>query len=202
MTSALEKSFHGEFPQIWWEEVSTAQAPEWEIFPQAAQKGEVILSKRNELGILSNFAPTPFHFRGQKYASLEGFWQMMKFPEGDSDERKNPSVQWSHTRAEVSLLAGREAKTLGDQASANMKTLDLDWVTFEGRKIKYHEIAKGEFYQLIYQAMQAKLEQNPEVRNILLKTKSLRLLPDHTQEPNCPPAWKYFEIWMEIRQQL
>src|SRR5260221_974694 len=38
--------------------------------------------KRNELGLLSNFAPTPFTFRGQRYASLEGFWQMMLYPEG------------------------------------------------------------------------------------------------------------------------
>jgi len=36
----------------------------------------------NELGLLSNFAPTPFVFHGQRYASVEGFWQMMKYPEG------------------------------------------------------------------------------------------------------------------------
>ena len=40
----------------------TNGAPAWEIFPQDAKAGEVILSKRNELGLLSNFAPTPFAF--------------------------------------------------------------------------------------------------------------------------------------------
>ena len=60
----------------WWTPVPTNGAPGWEILPQAAAPGEVILSKRHELGLLSNFAPTPFTFRGHRYASLEGFWQM------------------------------------------------------------------------------------------------------------------------------
>ena len=69
------------YPAHWWTAVPTNGAPSWEILPQAAGPGEVILSKRNELGLLSNFAATPFTFRGKRYASLEGFWQMMKFPE-------------------------------------------------------------------------------------------------------------------------
>ena len=40
--------------------------------PQAAGPGEVILSKRNDLGILSNFAPTPFVYHGIRYASWKG----------------------------------------------------------------------------------------------------------------------------------
>ncbi len=69
------------YPAHWWTPVSTNGAPSWEILPQEAGPGEVILSKRNELGLLSNFAATPFTFRGKHYASLEGFWQMMKYPE-------------------------------------------------------------------------------------------------------------------------
>jgi hypothetical protein len=69
----------GRYPARWWQPVPTAGAPGWEILPQAAAPGEVILSKRNELGLLSNFAPTPFVFHGKRYASLEGFWQMMKY---------------------------------------------------------------------------------------------------------------------------
>src|SRR6188768_1796304 len=75
------------YPAHWWTPVPTNGAPSWEILPQAAGPGEVILSKRNELRLLSNFAPTPFTFRGQRYASLEGFWQMMKYPESDNDSR-------------------------------------------------------------------------------------------------------------------
>src|SRR5271154_4165996 len=75
------------YPAHWWAPVPSEGAPAWEILPQAAKPGEVILSKRNELGILSNFAATPFTLRGKRFASVEGFWQMMLYPEGPSDPR-------------------------------------------------------------------------------------------------------------------
>src|SRR5262245_53677858 len=75
------------YPAHWWTPVAKAGAPSWEILPQEAGPGEVILSKRHELGLLSNFAPTPFTFRGRRYASLEGFWQMMLYPESAADPR-------------------------------------------------------------------------------------------------------------------
>ena len=74
------------FPQHWWEPVPKAEAASWEILPQEAGRGEVILSSRNELGLLSNFAETPFVFRGKRYRSIEGFWQMMKYPEDSADQ--------------------------------------------------------------------------------------------------------------------
>ena len=48
------------YPAHWWAAVSKDGAPSWEILPQETGPGEVILSKRHELGLLSNFAPTPF----------------------------------------------------------------------------------------------------------------------------------------------
>src|SRR5580700_8789769 len=94
-----------QYPAHWWQPVSPEGAPAWEILPQAAGPGEVILSKRNELGLLSNFAPTPFIFHGKRYASLEGFWQMMKYPEDSSDPRATfPGVQWTFTREQVAQL--------------------------------------------------------------------------------------------------
>ena len=50
--------------------------------------------------------------------------------------------------------------------------------------------------------MRAKLEQNPEVKRILLATGDLILKPDHHGEENPPPEWKYYEIWMQIRSEL
>jgi hypothetical protein len=44
------------YPAHWWASVSEVGKPDWEILPQTAGPGEVILSKRNELGLLSNFA--------------------------------------------------------------------------------------------------------------------------------------------------
>ncbi|HUI08312.1 MAG TPA: hypothetical protein VL486_15030 [Verrucomicrobiae bacterium] len=88
-----------DYPARWWTPVPKAGAPAWEILPQEAGPGEVILSKRNELGLLSNLAPTPFTFHGQRYASLEGFWQMMKYPENGNDVRARfPGLEWKYTR--------------------------------------------------------------------------------------------------------
>jgi len=80
--------------------------------------------------------------------------------------------------------------------------MGIDWVTFEGRHIPYRSPEKGEHYRLIVEAMRAKLDQNPKVREILLATGNLVLLPDHIQEPGAPPEWQYFKIWMDIRGEL
>src|SRR6516162_560631 len=93
------------YPAVWFAPVAKEGAPVWEILPQEAGPGEVILSKRNELGLLSNFAATPFVFRGKRYASLEGFWQMMKYPESDDEPRSRfPGVHWAYTRQQVAQM--------------------------------------------------------------------------------------------------
>jgi hypothetical protein len=118
--------------------VNDPQKPAWEILPQEAKPGEVILSKRNELGILSNFAATPFEYRGKRYASVEGFWQMMLYPEGPDDPRaKSPALAWPHTREQVAQMVAFEAKAAGDVGEKNMRQLGIDWVTFEGKRILY-----------------------------------------------------------------
>lgn len=181
----------------------TNDAPAWEILPQAAGPGEVILSKRHELGLLSNFAATPFTFRGHRYASLEGFWQMMKYPEGADDPRaKFPGLEWRFTREQVTQLTAFDAKRAGDLAEKNMKQIGIVWVTFEGRRIEYRAAEQGEFYNLIVAATREKVRQNPEVKRVLLATGDLMLKPDHHQEPNAPPAWRYYEILTQIRTEL
>src|SRR5882724_10473432 len=101
----------GRYPARWWTPVADEHKAFWEVLPQAAKPGEVILSKRNELGILSNFAATPFTFRGRRYASVEGFWQMMLYPEGPSDPRaKAHGIGWEHTRDEVAGMTAFAAK--------------------------------------------------------------------------------------------
>jgi predicted NAD-dependent protein-ADP-ribosyltransferase YbiA (DUF1768 family) len=191
------------YPAHWWTPILEEQKAWWEILPQAARPGEVILSKRNELGILSNFAATPFTFRGKRYASVEGFWQMMLYPEGPGDARsKAPGIVWPHTREEVAQMTAFDAKDAGTLAEENMRKMGVDWVTFEGKRIPYRSAKKGEHYRLIVEAMRAKLAQNPKVREILLATGNLVLRPDHTTEPDEPPEWRYQEVWMEIRGEL
>jgi predicted NAD-dependent protein-ADP-ribosyltransferase YbiA (DUF1768 family) len=188
------------FPAHWWTPVPQSSAASWEILPQAAKPGEVILSKRNELGILSNFAATPFILRGKRYASVEGFWQMMLYPEGPDDPRAQaPGLRWPHTREQVAGMTAFEAKDAGTAAEENMRKMGIDWVSFEGRRFPYRSKTPGVHYRLIVEAMQAKLEQNPKVKQILRSTGNLILRPDHIEEPDPPPEWLYFKIWMEIR---
>jgi predicted NAD-dependent protein-ADP-ribosyltransferase YbiA (DUF1768 family) len=191
------------YPAHWWTPVSKEGAPSWEIFPQEAGPGEVILSKRNELGLLSNFAATPFVFEGKRYASLEGFWQMMKYPESADDPRaKFPGLEWKFTREQVSQMTSFEAKAAGTLADQNMKKMGITWVSFAGRRFECRPAKPGEHYRLIVAATKAKVDQNPEVRKVLLATGDLVLKPDHHQEPNAPAAWRYFEILMQIRSDL
>jgi len=129
-SSPRQISRDARYPAHWWTPVSTQGKPDWEILPQEAGAGEVILSKRNELGLLSNFAPTPFEFRGKRYASLEGFWQMMLYPENETDERARfPGVEWKYTREEIAQMSAFEAKAAGTLAEENMKKAGIDWVT-------------------------------------------------------------------------
>jgi hypothetical protein len=196
-------SHDARYPSHWWAPVPKEGAPGWEILPQEAGPGEVILSKRHELGLLSNFAPTPFTFRGQRYASLEGFWQMMKYPEGDDDPRAQfPGLSWPYTRAQVAQLTAFTAKEAGTRAEENMKQMGITWVTFEGAKMEYKPADPGDHYRLIVAATWEKVRQNPEVKKVLLATGDLVLKPDHHQEPNAPAAWRYYQILTEIRSQL
>jgi predicted NAD-dependent protein-ADP-ribosyltransferase YbiA (DUF1768 family) len=191
------------YPPHWWTPVSKAGAPDWEILPQEAKPGEVILSKRNELGLLSNFAATPFTFHAQRYGSLEGFWQMMLYPEDANDPRATfPGLEWKHTRAQVAAMTSFEAKAAGTLAEDNMRRMGITWVTFDGRRIEYRPQVPGEHYRLIVAATWEKVRQNPEVRRVLLSTGDLVLKPDHYQEPNAPAAWRYYEILTNIRTAL
>jgi hypothetical protein len=162
------------YPEEWFKPVPLEGAPSWEILPQDAGPGEVILSKRNELGILSNFAATPFVYRGVTYASVEGFWQMMKYPESESDLR-SPSF-FPFTREQVSSMTAFDAKNAGSIGEKIMADLGISWVTFEGQQMEYCSLTPKLHHQLIKEAMWEKLQQNPEVKRIVLATGDLKLI--------------------------
>ncbi len=192
-----------QYPAHWWTAVPREGAPAWEILPQEAGPGEVIVSKRHELGLLSNFAPTPFVFRGKRYASVEGFWQMMLYPEGSADPRAVfPGLHWSHTRDQVSQMVAFEAKDAGTAAERNMTRMGIDWVSFEGERFPYRPAQPGRHYELIVAAMHEKVRQNPDVQRVLLSTGDLILKPDHHEEPGGKAAWRYCDILMGIRAEL
>jgi predicted NAD-dependent protein-ADP-ribosyltransferase YbiA (DUF1768 family) len=192
-------SHSNRYPSEWWSPIE-GDVAWWEIAPDSVgpESGKVILSKRNELGILSNFADTPFELDGVYYMSLEGLWQSMKYPESKSDQRYGDS-QLQHTRASVAQMSGFDAKEAGSLASVLMKKFKINWVSYKNKKIKYRVAKKGEHFEIILRAMKAKLQQNTEVARILKKTGNLILLPDHKTRPKDPPAWKYYNIWMTLR---
>jgi predicted NAD-dependent protein-ADP-ribosyltransferase YbiA (DUF1768 family) len=191
------------YPAHWWAPVSRHGAPDWEILPQEAGPGEVIVSKRHELGLLSNFAATPFLLHGVRYASLEGFWQMMLYPESPDDPRARfPGVRWSYTRDQVAQLTGFEAKEAGTLAEQNMARMGVTWVSFEGERFEYRPDRPGRHYALIVAAMREKVRQNPDVRKVLLATGDLVLRPDHHEEANAREAWRYCTILMQLRAEL
>jgi hypothetical protein len=111
-------------------------------------------------------------------------------------------AEWKYTREQVTQMTGFDAKHAGDLASANMKALGITWVTFEGKRFEYRPKEPGEHYRLVVEATHAKVEQNPEVKRVLLATGTLILKPDHRQEPDAVAAWRYYDILMMIRTEL
>src|SRR4051812_33195562 len=79
--NAAPVNSHPGYPAEWWAPIPESERQSWEILPQDAGADEVIVSKRTELGVFSNLTAAPFEFEGTHYASVEGLWQMMKYPE-------------------------------------------------------------------------------------------------------------------------
>lgn len=197
---------YADFPSSWWGPIPESERQSWEILPQDAKSGEVILSKRTELGVFSNLAATPFVYENTKFASIEAFWQMMKYP--DLEDQEDPRREWSKeypfTRELVKTLSGFEAKSAGDAGNKVMKDHKLNWISYKGKKFNYKDFAEGSdyHYQLIYQVTLAKIEQNPEIKTLLLKTENLILRPDHNTPTGSPKSYYYFDILMDIRAKL
>ncbi|MFP5519984.1 MAG: NADAR family protein [Bdellovibrionia bacterium] len=198
----VEKLQRAPYPSHWWQPVDPKTAKKWEILPQAAGPNQVVLSKRNELGLLSNFAETPFVLDGVCYRTLESYWQMMKYPENSSDERFHWANPWKFTREEVMQMNGYEAKSAGNYANDLMQKNNYNFVTYRGEKLIFAEAKPGRHYQLIRNAFREKLLQNDSVLAVLYKTGTLELLPDHKINSKSPPEWHYNRLWMEIRNEL
>lgn len=202
LTSTL--LFAGNYPSDWWREVPRDQSNSWEVLPQDASKGEVILSKRTALGVFSNLAEAEFEFEGILYNSVEGLWQKLKYP--DPMDRKDPrhKLKYPYTREEVARLSMWESKKAGDMANKINKDNGIKFVSYRGKRFIYKDMAAGSqfHYRLIRGAMEAKVFQNENIKNLLIKTKGLILRADHKIGSNKPPAYKYYDIYMDIRSNL
>lgn len=196
----------GTYPRHWWDQVPESERQgTWEILPHEAKAGEVILSKRNELGIFSNFGHTPFYLDGILYASVEGLWQMMKYPDvTDVKDIRNEINEYPFLRSEVSSMHGFEAKKAGSSANKINKKHAIKFISYLKNQFDYKDMAEGSrfHYSIIKRAIFAKVMQNPKVRHLLLKTRGLTLMPDHKQGINKPKSYFYFNILMEIRDEI
>lgn len=203
---AINFAFAGNYPAHWWQKVPDNQRQgSWEILPHECNKGELVLSKRNELGVFSNLGHSPFVLDGVRYESVEGLWQGMKYPEvEDRNDIRNTFNTYPYTREEVYLMHGFASKKAGDTANAVNKKNGIDWVSYQGVKFNYKDMASGSdlHYQIIYSAILAKVEQNQHIKDLLLKTKGLILKPDHKQGSNKPKSYFYHQILMDIRDSL
>ncbi|OGN01719.1 MAG: hypothetical protein A3I26_01635 [Candidatus Yanofskybacteria bacterium RIFCSPLOWO2_02_FULL_43_10] len=131
---------------------------------------------------LSNFSADAFVLDGERMASVEGFIQGTKFPDGHP------------TRQQIFQSVGVEAKRFGKKA-------ERKFVWWNGRAISY---GSPEHHELIERAIRAKFEQNTTAMDALLATRGMILTHDlgHPDPPNTSlPAKVFCDILTRIREE-
>lgn len=103
---------------------------------------------------LSNLYRSPFILDWIEYASVEAFRMSIKYPE------------WDPRRVEIRKLSGLDAKKAGNDAKG-IKTLLYQWKEIVLWSAEHHALMKS--------AIRAKLEQNPNILQILLDTWDTKL---------------------------
>lgn len=121
--------------------------------PKAELPSDVVnVDSRSEdpvVGMLSNFAETPIELDGEWYASVEAFWQAIKFPEGSAE------------REQVAQMTAPNAKRAG---AAVETPLNIEY----GGKLIAH--GSPQHHYLARRALGAKFEQHEAAREALLET--------------------------------
>ncbi|MDP3318602.1 MAG: NADAR family protein [Bosea sp. (in: a-proteobacteria)] len=129
---------------------------------------------------ISNLAQTPFEFMGRTYASIEGFWQSLKF-EADVD------------RLRVARLWGKDAKLaargVGEATS----------FTFNNRVVV---TGAAEHRRLMLEACRAKFTQNQLAKETLMATGERPLMHRTRRDSTTIPGVLMADIWMRVRAGL
>ncbi len=180
--------------------IQTKYPPHW--WPEGASKNnELILTDANELGVLLNLSSSPFWFNKKRYESIEGFWQMMKFPDPDLNHDPRTKKIFPFTREEVANMSGAKAQEAGKQADLLLKELNVNWVSFEGKKMVYCSNVQSDLYYLLKEAMVKKYRYNQAVRKILKATGNLTLRTEIDLQECQGPEWNTGLLWMKIRKE-
>jgi predicted NAD-dependent protein-ADP-ribosyltransferase YbiA (DUF1768 family) len=132
------------------------------------------------LATIGNFTDAPFDLDGERYRSIESFWQGLKFD--DSAERRR-----------IAQLPGAEARDIGDAKGYGAT------VTYAGR-----EIAVGcpDHWALMARACEAKFTQDAAARAALLATGDRPLEHKVRKDSRAIPGVILAAIWMNLRARL
>ena len=132
------------------------------------------------LKMISNFAEAHFVLDGTEYASVEGFWQGLKFP-GEADRRR------------LAALYGSAAKDAGYYAPKS------DVIVYAGQHVR---AGTWDHWQLMERACIAKFEQCEAARVALLSTGKRPLVHQMRRDSRNIPGVIMADIWMRIRANL
>jgi predicted NAD-dependent protein-ADP-ribosyltransferase YbiA (DUF1768 family) len=150
--------------------------------PEATREPINVMSTSSDpsIRLISNFADTPFVLDHRVYASVEGFWQGLKFPD-------------KADRARVARLTGGAARRAGEQA-ANAESF-----VYDGALIR---TGCWDHWALMRAACSAKFTQHQPAREALLKTGDRPLVHRVRRDSRTIPGVIMAEIWMDIRARL
>lgn len=140
----------------------------------------IVQSIAPEFAPISNLAHTPFEMGGQRYASVEGFWQGLK--RSDPSERRALAVLW-----------GGEAKRLGSSVDQPASFV------YDGAAVV---AGSPDHWALMRAACEAKFSQNLEARDALLATGERWLTHKTRRDSRTIPGAIMADIWMRIRAGL
>ena len=132
------------------------------------------------LQLISNLAETPFLLDGRWYASIEGFWQGLKY---ENDQ----------TRVAIAKLAGHPAKAAGNSAPAS------DIISYAGRDVR---VGTYGHWALMARANRAKFEQHEPARAALLSTGTRPLEHRVARDSRTIPGVIMASIWIRLRTAL
>jgi predicted NAD-dependent protein-ADP-ribosyltransferase YbiA (DUF1768 family) len=130
--------------------------------------------------IISNLATTPFELDGQRYVSVESFWQGLKF-ESDSERRRFASLEGPRARSEA--LRQKYGKS----------------ITYAGQEVA---VGAWDHWQLMEKACRAKFQQNEEAKGALLATGDRPLIHVVRRDSRSIPGVIMAQIWMRLRGEL
>ncbi len=132
------------------------------------------------LQLISNLAQTPFELDGRRYASIEGFWQGLKFPDEVDRQR-------------LAALHGHAAKAAGPSLKPG------DRITYNRREIVAGTV---DHWALMEQASRAKFEQHAAARAALSSTRPRGLVHRVPVDSRTIPGIVMADIWMRIRAEI